>query len=248
MQNLKRGDVRSSDGKIFWCRRKSNGYETWLAPEGFKARQAHTAEVARKRRVEHPEKVLGESKRYREANREKCNATTREWAIKNAGRRRSTNAAWYEHNKERLRAVRRAWEERNKEKRRELTRAQDAKRKANPRLLALKRLRLRMAYSAGRLKASKLVTRAQSKDAAQFLAWLAKRLGIDILDTYHVDHLFPISSFDLNDPEQAARVNIPENVRWLTAEENQRKGDSLPSPDEVRRHLELVREWRVERA
>ncbi len=41
---------------------------------------------------------------------------------------------------------------------------------------------------------------------------------------YHVDHIIPLSSFDLNNPEQIKKAFAPENHQWLTAEENQKKG------------------------
>lgn len=246
MKTHKRGDARG-DGKIFWSRRKETGKEFWLSPEEFKRRKLLTAFLNRKRRLEHPERVREEARRSREKHREKRKATVAAWAAKNRERRKATNAEWYRRNKERLRAIRRAWEERNVEKRRALGREQDLKRRTEPRLLALKRLRLRLAYTTGRIRASKLVTRAQCKEAAEFLCWLADRQQITNLAAYHVDHLYPVACFDLSDPDQAAKSNAPENVRWLPAEENQRKADRMPLPEEVDAHLLLVKEWREQR-
>ena len=43
---------------------------------------------------------------------------------------------------------------------------------------------------------------------------------------WHVDHIYPVSKFNLNDPEEVKIAFAPENHQWLTAEENMKKGDS----------------------
>ena len=43
---------------------------------------------------------------------------------------------------------------------------------------------------------------------------------------YEIDHIRPLSSFDLTDPEQIRQAFAPENLQWLTAEENLRKGNN----------------------
>lgn len=40
---------------------------------------------------------------------------------------------------------------------------------------------------------------------------------------YHIDHIRPLASFDLNNPEEIREAFKPENHRWLTAKENQAK-------------------------
>lgn len=41
---------------------------------------------------------------------------------------------------------------------------------------------------------------------------------------YHIDHIRPICSFDLSKPEECLKAYSIENTRWLTAEENLKKG------------------------
>ncbi|MCK9370141.1 hypothetical protein M0R04_09575 [Candidatus Dojkabacteria bacterium] len=43
------------------------------------------------------------------------------------------------------------------------------------------------------------------------------------INKYHVDHIKPLCSFNLNDPEQIRLAFAPENHQWLLAEENQEK-------------------------
>ena len=40
---------------------------------------------------------------------------------------------------------------------------------------------------------------------------------------WHVDHIRPLKSFDLTNPEEIKNAFAPENLQWLTAEENMRK-------------------------
>jgi hypothetical protein len=46
---------------------------------------------------------------------------------------------------------------------------------------------------------------------------------------YHIDHIQPVSSFDLTDTEQIKQAFSPDNLQWLTAEENISKGDKYES-------------------
>jgi hypothetical protein len=70
--------------------------------------------------------------------------------------------------------------------------------------------------------------------------WKASKYGIDwklsckkLLETkpvdfserkYHIDHIKPLCSFDLTDIEQIKQAFSTDNLQWLTAEENIRKG------------------------
>ena len=44
---------------------------------------------------------------------------------------------------------------------------------------------------------------------------------------FHIDHIIPLSSFDLNDSEQIKIAFAPENYQWLTAKENLIKSNKL---------------------
>lgn len=44
-------------------------------------------------------------------------------------------------------------------------------------------------------------------------------------EDYHIDHIIPISAFDLNDPIQIKEAFTPENHQWLLAKENLSKSD-----------------------
>lgn len=44
---------------------------------------------------------------------------------------------------------------------------------------------------------------------------------------YHIDHIRPLCSFDLNDPDQVRECFAPENHQWLLGPENSRKGGKV---------------------
>jgi hypothetical protein len=49
-----------------------------------------------------------------------------------------------------------------------------------------------------------------------------------IRSEYHIDHIRPVCSFDLTDPQQIKAAFLPENHQWLPALENLKKGKKLP--------------------
>lgn len=46
------------------------------------------------------------------------------------------------------------------------------------------------------------------------------------LSEFHIDHIFPLVAFDLNDLRQVAAAFAPENHRWLTKQVNLSKNDA----------------------
>jgi 5-methylcytosine-specific restriction endonuclease McrA len=83
-------------------------------------------------------------------------------------------------------------------------------------------------------------------EGARFLCWLAKKRGLQNLKKdWHVDHIIPLSKFDLTKVTRK-NVNAPENLRWLTPAENWAKSDAMPTQQEIDEHLKLVAQWRAE--
>jgi hypothetical protein len=44
---------------------------------------------------------------------------------------------------------------------------------------------------------------------------------------YDIDHVKPVSSFDLTNTEQVRQAFAPDNLQWLEAKENRRKGNKM---------------------
>lgn len=45
--------------------------------------------------------------------------------------------------------------------------------------------------------------------------------------SYHLDHIIPLSLFDLDNPEHVRLAHLPENLRWLPGKENLEKHDKI---------------------
>ena len=73
--------------------------------------------------------------------------------------------------------------------------------------------------------------------------WLNFTKPFFIPDDYtgklHIDHFIPLTSFDLNDQEQLKRACNLSNLRYLTSEQNLKKGAKLPLPDDKFKMLVL---------
>ncbi len=67
--------------------------------------------------------------------------------------------------------------------------------------------------------------------------WLASKYGINYkliiehlkpfpenLSKYHIDHIQPLCSFNLEDTKEIKKAFAPENHQWLTIQENLCKG------------------------
>lgn len=46
---------------------------------------------------------------------------------------------------------------------------------------------------------------------------------------YHIDHIIPLSSFNLNKKSEIQKAFAPENLQWLEAKENIRKSNKMPN-------------------
>ena len=57
-----------------------------------------------------------------------------------------------------------------------------------------------------------------------------------IRKNYHIDHIIPISAYNLNDINEIKKCNHTSNLRWLPAEENMSKGNRIRPQD-----LEIIK-------
>lgn len=50
------------------------------------------------------------------------------------------------------------------------------------------------------------------------------------LKDFEIDHIIPLHTFDLTNPEEVKRAFAPENLQWLTREENRTKSGKVTLP------------------
>lgn len=168
----------------------------------------------------------------------------REYRERNREYFRKRNLAWQRDNPEKARARSLRWQKKHPDKYRE-TKARCAKRRyrTDPATATAVKLRNRLRKRAGARPTS---LRKDDRPTIRFLRWLRVKVGADAGrgDLWHIDHLIPLSLLDLTTPEGQRYANSPENVRWLTAEDNIGKADQAPTLTDIAAHLKLVAEWR----
>lgn len=210
---------------------KAEEFKRWYYSEkGIAYRQRilkKRREQAKKYREKNKDKVKEIKRKYREKNLEKNRAYQREWARKNRHK--------YPVNKEKNRARQQRYRERNKEKIRKRSLAYNKKKietDVQARLKWLFRgritsgIRLNLGNQAYRtmellgctIEIAKKHLESQFKDD---MSW--ENHG----KLWEIDHIIPISHFDLTDIEQAKRAFNYKNTQPLYWKENRAKGDRM---------------------
>jgi len=181
------------------------------------------------------EDMLKQRKKYREANRERLAIKYREWYVKNKDNVSMRGKLYRKDNRERLIQNKKEWYKNNKKKvmeyrrnRRKLNAEQERNRnKLNPqyRLANLLRNRLFVALrdfsKNGKVKSS-------NKYGIDY-ELIFEHIGPkpNDIEVWHIDHIKPLVSFNLNDDEQVKLAFTPENHQWLTATQNLSKGSKI---------------------
>lgn len=178
----------------------------------------------RKYRAANAEKEREASRKYREANREKLRQASHNYRAANAEKVREKLREYYEDNAEKLRDYQRKYRTDNPEKIRKCKREYHA---AKPLPHAL-RCRLRKAIRNGQKSGSAVrdlgcsIPELRAHLESQFQPgmtwdnWSARG--------WHIDHIVPLSSFDMSDPEQFLRAVHFTNLQPLWAWQNLSKG------------------------
>lgn len=196
----------------------------------------------RKREYKQRPEVKAKSKEYRQRSERKEKERERWQRLENKIKKRE----YYQKNKEkikiRIRESDRVYRQRNKEKIKKRKKISDKKYKARPEVKARNNLRQRNRLNKDKSFNIKMRLRASLHQALRVYTktgkiMSSKKYGINFksiiehlkpfpqdLSKYHVDHIKPLCSFDLTNPEEVRKSFAPENHQWLTAFENISKG------------------------
>lgn len=164
--------------------------------------------------IRNREKKLKQRKNYYEKNRERLILEMRkyykEYSLKNKEKISMKNKKWYKL---------------SREERLEYWRNYDhEKRKIDKQYVIKKRLRCRLNQEKIRyFQKNKCYFSVKFQINFEAIMECLKPFPKDI-SKFHIDHIKPLCSFDLTNPEQIKIAFAPENHQWLLAEENSRKG------------------------
>jgi hypothetical protein len=230
-----RGKLRD-DGLIFWQYKKyktkggeRRKYEVWLTPQKFKENKdrveksykeyyaKNQARLAAKRAApENKESKRKYAEEYRRKNKKLVKASKAKWARKpeTKARKRQLSAKYRKTQEYRAKVV-------QHEKERMIR---------DPNFLLAKRSRARLR------SALKMANVEKSQRTQEYIgcsySFLKKhiegqfKIGMTWKNpsSFHIDHIRPVSSFDLLDPEQLKLAFHWTNLQPLTPEENMKKG------------------------
>jgi hypothetical protein len=170
------------------------------------------------------------TKKYKQNNPEKARALTRKWKQNNREKCRARDRKRYENNREKCRASVRKRQKRP-EVRKKINARNRERYRTDPlyRIKTILRARLGMALK-GKVKSAKTMkllgcsySHAQNHLEKQFLPGMTwENHG-----TWHVDHMMPCNSFDLEDPEQQRRCFHYTNLQPMWGKENMSKQDKI---------------------
>lgn len=156
----------------------------------------------------------------KEFNKESRKEYQKEWT-KNNRILKNTRAKQY---RETHKEIRRAWTEKNKEAIKEKARNyQKQLRRTNFRYVMITGLRCRF-NQAIKSYSKNGKTKSCSEYGIDFDA-IHNHIGPRPDSSYHLDHIIPISVFNLDIPEQVRLAHIPQNLRWILKTENLKKKD-----------------------
>ena len=192
---------------------------------------------ARRNREDNPERYNAVKARYREKNRAKANAWHRNHYAENIEKIKARHARNYQDNKERV--LERTRARFNKDR-------PAAYRRQNNYMKAQRANNTQLAIG---VNLRHLVWQAFKRYTTTGKIMVSSKYGIDykaiiehlgphpntrgIEGKFHIDHIIPVSAFDINDLEQVKIAFAPSNHRWLLAHENRFKNANMPSLDIV---------------
>lgn len=228
MKRYRRGDVCETNGMVFLSYRRNklkNGsisiYEKWVTKEKFE--EIRVRNLRGQAAYRQKPKVKARMQKYRKKYRQTAKGL--EW-IKNY------RSKYYEKNKEAIIQKQKEYYK-NPEVRKIINKRRREKIANNPQFAIACRVRNRV------LKALKKVGAVKSQKTMDLLGcsfeFLKKHLESQFKDgmswedrsSFHIDHIRPLASFDLTDPDQLKVACHWTNLQPLLPLENIRKGDKF---------------------
>jgi len=211
--------AKSSDGLHLWCK----GCDKAAAKERYYRNREHLLHGKKEYSKVNKERIQEYRKTYYQQNKEEFLAKGKMWRERNAERHRQNSRDWSRNNPER-------------KKENDYT-YQKGRMKTDPGYKLSRLLRTRL-YNAIRYRRK---TGSAVRDLGMPIDAFLTYLNLDALDKYgipytgneskfHIDHVRPLASFNLEDAEQLKQAVHWSNLQVLRAEENLQKGAKYVQP------------------
>jgi hypothetical protein len=180
-----------------------------------------------------PEKAKQYYKEYNFKRKDKQKEYGKQYYLNNIEKIRKKNNKWYSNNKEKASERHKEWNLINRDKIRE---KKKERRKTNPSYRLTLNLRRRILHA---LKGNKKSTNTMILLGVPNLEFLWNHLESTFKPgmtrenhgLWHIDHIIPCASFDLNKPEEQLKCFNYSNLQALWSHENLSKGSKILSPD-----------------
>jgi len=180
------------------------------------------------------EKKKEQDRARRLANPEKKKEQARAWRLANPDKARAISKAWYEANRDKQNKRRR---DRRAENRESVNARLRVKRKSDMQFKIKSNLRTRLFLALKRQNTKKksgmtalLGCTIQELKCILELRFTKGMQWDNYGSFWHVDHIIPLSSFDLSDPKQLAIACHYTNLRPMKASANMAKGAKITEP------------------
>ncbi len=175
--------------------------------------------------LKNKKKYQGWGRKYREGNKDKINEMAKKYYQNNKEKIGKRTKEWCEENKEKVKDTRKNWRENNRNVFNEKGKKYIKERREkdfNFRTRVYLRARVWTALN-------KYTKTGKIKSACEYgidYGAIIKHLKPfpENISEYHIDHIKPLCSFNLENPKEIKIAFAPENHQWLTAQENLSKG------------------------
>jgi hypothetical protein len=173
-------------------------------------------------------------KEYYQKNKDKLLNQTKEWQEANKEKIKESKKKYYEENKERIKKVRKNYTENNPEKLKEYNKKYTKRKRQEDITYKLKgNLRNRLYHALKAQVASKSFSTltyigCSLEEYKKYIEslWLPGMSWENwTTDGWHIDHIVPLTSFNLLDEEELQKAFHYTNTQPLWAEDNLRKGN-----------------------
>lgn len=186
------------------------------------------------------QRVLERSAVWKRDNREQKKLSDKRWLASNKDHKSEKNRAWYEANKTKVLSKAKEYRDSNREHRRQVN-SNWLKRNKQRRREYLSNINNRLAHNLRSRVNCMIRGRIKIGSAVQDIGCSIEELKIHLeskfvpgmtwenygLKGWHIDHIVPLSSFDLTDVDQLKKAYHYTNLQPLWAEDNLSKGNKV---------------------